>query len=599
MCAHLFRSRGIGVKLLLNLSLKLAAMAGVNSNQQRCITVLGMHRSGTSVLMGSLRDAGVHVGQVLDQPFALNRRGLQEAPSLLYMHEQLLKDNGGSWHQPPSSVIWDKLHQSIRDLFIESRRAEPIWGFKDPRTLLTLEGWLDVIPEMECVGIFRHPNDVARSLHERNGFETTASLNLWEHYNRRLLMFCRQRLFPVIEFHADARFVKEGLSSILRSLDLCDASIDAANAFYDPSEPREKLPDNELPPHINDLYEELRKLATSHQSMQEVKTTRCDSMRPPQYLQPLSTRLFPKGEGAANYQITGIAKRCDWVVLSDTNEPSFLLTKLRQCETPRHVFLSLRSPFVALTRFQQEILPLITGPFTLITGSEDCTIPHQVDRRWRPFEAEERQGIQALLDDSRLISWWAENLDSLNHSKLRPLPLGLLPHAGEIDVCINVPEIVTLSKRPLRMLCAHRIREGVQWDVRRHVSDACRQHYQPWCTLLEHEVPEQDLLHRMRHHAFVICAEGGGLDPSPKAWQAILQGAIPIIRSSALDEAYRQLPVAIVSDWNSTSLAMSQLEEWVALLSPYFDDAEKRNVVLSKLGIDYWWNQIDPDALQR
>lgn len=34
----------------------------------------------------------------------------------------------------------------------------------------------------------------------------------------------------------------------------------------------------------------------------------------------------------------------------------------------------------------------------------------------------------------------------------------------------------------------------------------------------------------MQSHAFVLCAEGGGVDPSPKAWQAILHGAIPIIR---------------------------------------------------------------------
>ncbi len=570
-------------------------MAESNLIYQRCISVLGMHRSGTSVLMGSLRDAGVHLGQVLDQHFPLNRRGLQEAPSVLYMHEQLLKDNGGSWHQPPSKVVWGQFHHSIRDLFIESRASEPIWGFKDPRTLLTLEGWLDVMPELECVGIFRHPSDVACSLRERNGFNVELGLRLWEHYNRRLLMFCKQHHFPVIEFHSDPGVVRGGLSAILQSLGLCDASIGSAHAFYAPSGPRERQPMLGLPSHIVDLYHELRQLASQYQSLPLSNSAGPDVIDAPQILhslQPLSIRLFPPGQGASGYRITGLAKRCDWVVLSDSNQPDFSLIRLRQCDTPRHVFLSLRSPFVALTRFQQEVLPLISGAFTLVTGSEDCTIPHQVDRRWRPFTAEERQGIQSLLEDSRLISWWAENLDSLHHPKLRPLPTGMLPDVGEIHRYTKVPMVLGLSRRPLRMLCAHRIREGPQWDVRRHVSDICRKHFQPWCTLLEHEVAERELLQRMRHHSFVICAEGGGFDPSPKAWQAILQGAIPVIRSSALDEAYRQLPVAFVSEWSPTSLAPSQLKEWLASLSPYYELAEKRQVVLSRLGMDYWWNQI-------
>ena len=33
------------------------------------------------------------------------------------------------------------------------------------------------------------------------------------------------------------------------------------------------------------------------------------------------------------------------------------------------------------------------------------------------------------------------------------------------------------------------------------------------------------------------------LDPSPKAWEAIIAGTIPIIEHSTLDDAYSQLPV--------------------------------------------------------
>jgi len=42
-----------------------------------------------------------------------------------------------------------------------------LWGFKDPRTLLTLDGWLEALPEVSLAATFRHPLSVAGSLQER------------------------------------------------------------------------------------------------------------------------------------------------------------------------------------------------------------------------------------------------------------------------------------------------------------------------------------------------------------------------------------------------------------------------------------------------
>ena len=41
----------------------------------------------------------------------------------------------------------------------------------------------------------------------------------------------------------------------------------------------------------------------------------------------LSTRLFPKGQGADAYRLTGVAARCDWVLLSDTAAPEVALAR--------------------------------------------------------------------------------------------------------------------------------------------------------------------------------------------------------------------------------------------------------------------------------
>jgi hypothetical protein len=63
--------------------------------------VLGMHRSGTSVLISCLGRAGVYLGAVLDQPHPLHGRGVHEPLALVLMHEDWLARNGGSWHTPP------------------------------------------------------------------------------------------------------------------------------------------------------------------------------------------------------------------------------------------------------------------------------------------------------------------------------------------------------------------------------------------------------------------------------------------------------------------------------------------------------------------
>jgi len=124
------------------------------------LAILGMHRSGTSTLAGTMRANGIYFGDVLHKGSPRNAKGFHEPRALLYMHEDLLLKNGGAWHDPPSAISWDPLHKAVRDLFIESRSDKPLWAFKDPRTLLVLEGWLEVLPNLKFVGIFRHPAEV-------------------------------------------------------------------------------------------------------------------------------------------------------------------------------------------------------------------------------------------------------------------------------------------------------------------------------------------------------------------------------------------------------------------------------------------------------
>ena len=106
------------------------------------------------------------------------------------------------------------------------------------------------------------------------------------------------------------------------------------------------------------------------------------------------------------------------------------------------------------------------------------------------------------------------------------------------------------------------------------------------------ELDESAFEDQLRAHAFVLCVEGGGLDPSPKAWQAIAAGAIPIVRRTALAPAYARLPVAFVDAWRPEAIDAGHLAAWQARLAPEHDDPVRRGEVVTRLGLDYWWARI-------
>ena len=119
----------------------------------RIIGILGMHRSGTSCLTGSLQEAGLFLGEHHTWN-KHNEKGNRENQSIVDLHDEILAANGGAWDSPPQGdVAWSDAHiQRARELLGEYGE-EPVFGFKDPRALLALEGWKSLYPSIEFVGI--------------------------------------------------------------------------------------------------------------------------------------------------------------------------------------------------------------------------------------------------------------------------------------------------------------------------------------------------------------------------------------------------------------------------------------------------------------
>jgi hypothetical protein len=220
-----------------------------------------MHRSGTSALAGTLMECGVDFGNV-SRWNRHNVKGNNENPAIMALHDQLLADNGGAWNVPPEIVRWEPRHRQARDAILEPLLAtrSDWWGFKDPRTLLTLDGWIEAVPQLRLVGVFRHPETVAQSLVVRSGLSRNSGLDLWCQYNRRLLALYRERPFPVLYFSEDPGEFRRQLVrlAVLLGLNAPPGGLQFLEPELLHSAP---LSPDSLPPEVSDLYDGLHEVA--------------------------------------------------------------------------------------------------------------------------------------------------------------------------------------------------------------------------------------------------------------------------------------------------------------------------------------------------
>jgi hypothetical protein len=159
---------------------------------QEIICVLGMHRSGTSLLTRILNLIGLNLGPteiLTTEPVAANPKGYWEHSELTLVSDAILKRHGGSWNNPPSlprnweaNAALDDLKQRAQQIVKKQFAGVPLWGWKDPRTCLTLPFWQRLLPHMRYIICLRNPVAVAHSLARRDRLSSEASSRLWLTY---------------------------------------------------------------------------------------------------------------------------------------------------------------------------------------------------------------------------------------------------------------------------------------------------------------------------------------------------------------------------------------------------------------------------------
>ena len=223
---------------------------------KRPVIILGMHRSGTSALAGSLQQCGLYLGEVQERS-PHNPKGNRENREIMHLNNAVLAANGGSWDKPPKSVLWNTEHRKLRDDLIAHYPADRAWGFKDPRTVLVLDGWLEALPDARMIGTFRHPWAVTASLRKRMpGLAEAACLEMWRVYNQCLLDVVDRDSCKLVCFDVGPSDYVAAVSRLAMELGLKTC---APNGFHDPGlvSSNQAVDDRPLPDAVSAIYSAL------------------------------------------------------------------------------------------------------------------------------------------------------------------------------------------------------------------------------------------------------------------------------------------------------------------------------------------------------
>lgn len=275
---------------------------------------------------------------------------------------------------------------------------------------------------------------------------------------------------------------------------------------------------------------------------------------------------------------------CDWIVW----QPGEVFGR---DETPEIIYL--RSDDGTLCWFAEEVLPELSSGFVLLTGSHDRPMPMgwaaQISLDW-----------EGILGHPSLVAWFTENRD-ITDDRIQPLTLGIpCP-----DVASWIEGMAGSGLWDAETFAAARAwREeprsdsvfGCWHDRSDHASGTspigtderslCRAQLsaEPFFTWAEPGLSHQQFLQELRGHGFVACPHGGGLDPSPKAWEALHVGTIPILKRSSMTDAFLGLPVVFVDEW--TDITPAALTDWTEEHRPAIKAAEVEHLLSNQALLD-------------
>jgi hypothetical protein len=286
----------------------------------------------------------------------------------------------------------------------------------------------------------------------------------------------------------------------------------------------------------------------------------------------------------------GILKSCDYYSSSPLSSIKHLIN-YPNLETIKHI----KNPSIyictsALLNFMNEVMPLIDFSFILVSGDCDETIPQQILSN---------SDFNNLLNDSRLIHWFCQNM-TIQHHKITKMPIGLDYHTlttnsiwGPLSSCKEQEnQLISLKvkARPFwnrNVYCYANFHFTMNTKLGYDRKDAFQNINKNLIYYEKTPVTRVVTWNKQVKFTFVISPHGGGLD-CHRTWEALCLGCIPIVKTSEIDSLYKDLPVLIVDDWKNITVDL--LTTTIVRFKIMFENNEFN---MEKIKLDYWIRLIN------
>lgn len=137
----------------------------------KILVIVGMHRSGTSLITNWLEKCGLQIGERLEQAAIGNVDGHFEDLEFKTLHEEVLV----SKHLPATGLVETcdtclSVYQveKLKSIIKVKNELYEQWGWKDPRTCLFLDTYRELLPGPKYLVIVRDYHSVINSLLKRD-----------------------------------------------------------------------------------------------------------------------------------------------------------------------------------------------------------------------------------------------------------------------------------------------------------------------------------------------------------------------------------------------------------------------------------------------
>ena len=166
-----------------------------NDSKPSVFIVTGMHRSGTSLTASLFQKVGVDIGKKLVGPAVGNVKGHFENVDFVEFHKSVLRSHGidelGCTLDKTIPVAGEFV-EIAKKLIADNQETNKHWGWKDPRTALFWDFWLNLLPQANFICVYRSPWEVVDSLYRRGTdvsllHNPEMAVKMWIHYNQQVL----------------------------------------------------------------------------------------------------------------------------------------------------------------------------------------------------------------------------------------------------------------------------------------------------------------------------------------------------------------------------------------------------------------------------